>query len=403
MAVKRIPIVIVSRSARRFPEIGGAPRLSMDYARIVAENFNETFKVYFVGQYKPKSSSGQVNFIKVSNRFGVESKHKLFYLFKAFLLDVKITLKTISFIGLTKNIGVVHVNSNISAILIRILRRRMPIVYTVHDSTSNGRNLTTNFFENIARMINNKLFESLAVRVADCVIAVSPHIKRQLSASKKVTLLFPYPSVLSAKEKMIPLKDDHSFLQKYGLTPNKFILTVGHQDGRKRFDSVIRALNLIENKNLILVIIGRGKENINLRSLCDELGINSRIRFLENVADSDLLRFYRLSVMFVLASHSEGFPIAVVESACSGTPSLLFLEDGISMMESIDKGFIQVYNSIDPNTIANRINLLLREIEMSENMSREIAYWAKEAFGINEYAKNLQTLYNRVMDGKRRI
>jgi glycosyltransferase involved in cell wall biosynthesis len=92
----------------------------------------------------------------------------------------------------------------------------------------------------------------------------------------------------------------------------------GNISERKGFDITLRALALVNNKNLHLVVIGDGPYRQNLVELSRELMISDRVHWLgrrdnaaELIAGCDL---------FVLSSRNEGMANVMLEAMASGTP-----------------------------------------------------------------------------------
>lgn len=115
-----------------------------------------------------------------------------------------------------------------------------------------------------------------------------------------------------------------------GVDPDKFktiefnkkedyILTVGRLTKFKRVDILIKALNQLRNKQIILKIIGDGEEKINLLTLTKKLNLKNRVEFLSGVSDEDLVEIYAKAKIFILASKNEPFGIVPIEAMASGT------------------------------------------------------------------------------------
>jgi glycosyltransferase involved in cell wall biosynthesis len=80
----------------------------------------------------------------------------------------------------------------------------------------------------------------------------------------------------------------------------------------------IRALAGIPDAEL--VVIGRGPMARSLRNLAAALSVGSRVRFIDQVSQAELVRYYNAADALVLASVSEGMPNVVLEAIACGTP-----------------------------------------------------------------------------------
>ena len=96
------------------------------------------------------------------------------------------------------------------------------------------------------------------------------------------------------------------------------LLSVGNLIEQKGHDLAIRAVAGIPDAEL--VVIGRGPASRSLRDLAASLGVGDRVRFLANLPQAELVRYYNAADALVLASVSEGMPNVVLEAIACGTP-----------------------------------------------------------------------------------
>lgn len=98
----------------------------------------------------------------------------------------------------------------------------------------------------------------------------------------------------------------------------EYIVSVGRLEEVKGFDVLIKAFSGIRDAGLKLVIIGGGGENAFLVDLAHSLGVQERVLFLGYLRNP--LPIVAGAKLFVSASWSEGFGLAVLEAACIGVP-----------------------------------------------------------------------------------
>lgn len=93
----------------------------------------------------------------------------------------------------------------------------------------------------------------------------------------------------------------------------------------KNIKDLILAYALLkkQEKQLSLVIIGRGPQERELKDLAKNLKLKRGIKFLSNLSRKDLIRQFTASTIFCLPSEVEGFGITVVEAAAAGTPYIV--------------------------------------------------------------------------------
>ena len=98
------------------------------------------------------------------------------------------------------------------------------------------------------------------------------------------------------------------------------VLSVGNLVREKGHGLVIEALAGIPGTHL--VIIGSGPDEKRLKSLADQVGCHDRVKFIDYLPQSDLVRYYNAADLLVLASESEGMPNVLLEAMACGTPSI---------------------------------------------------------------------------------
>lgn len=99
---------------------------------------------------------------------------------------------------------------------------------------------------------------------------------------------------------------------------SKLILSVGELNKNKNHEAVIRALALLEDKNVHYAIAGTGNLHEYLENLAKELGIADRVHLLEY--RTDVVDLYKTADLFIHPSLREGLPVALMEAIASMIP-----------------------------------------------------------------------------------
>jgi len=108
--------------------------------------------------------------------------------------------------------------------------------------------------------------------------------------------------------------------EKYNL-PDTFILYVGRLNVRKNIFNLLRALPLLENSAVPLVIVGGYDWKMtSVDELLEELGIKHRVIFTGPVYGDDLPRIYALATVQCFVSYAESFGLPALEGMASGVP-----------------------------------------------------------------------------------
>lgn len=109
--------------------------------------------------------------------------------------------------------------------------------------------------------------------------------------------------------------------KKFGIE-SEYILFVGTLQPRKNITRLIEAFSLLKkSNNLQLVIVGKkGWLYEEILAAPAKFNVESRVKFLDFVSDSDLPSLYRNALCFVMPSLYEGFGLPVLEAMKYGCP-----------------------------------------------------------------------------------
>ncbi len=114
------------------------------------------------------------------------------------------------------------------------------------------------------------------------------------------------------------------------LGADPLVLCVAQKRPYKNIGALIHAIADLADEPARLVLPGASTPHeAELRALAEQLGVASRVRFLDWISEADLDGLYREATCFVLPSLIEGFGLPVLEAmardlpvACSNRPSL---------------------------------------------------------------------------------
>jgi glycosyltransferase involved in cell wall biosynthesis len=143
------------------------------------------------------------------------------------------------------------------------------------------------------------------------------------------------------------------------------LLAAGRLSPEKGFDILIDAIYLCRDLPIKLLILGSGPHFNKLSDQVFELGLSELIIFEHFVENP--YPFMALADGFVLSSHFEGFPNAVLEAATLGTPIIATPAPG---------GLFDIVNYVDGCHLASEINsdALAKTLRLWCNSSRERLY-----------------------------
>jgi len=112
--------------------------------------------------------------------------------------------------------------------------------------------------------------------------------------------------------------------RKIGFGDEKVVLFAGRIEALKGIDQLLRAVALLNDEKLKLVVIGGNEEDQGqidgLKTLADRLGINERMSFPGTVRHELMPDYYAAADVCVVPSYYESFCLMALESLACGTP-----------------------------------------------------------------------------------
>jgi len=113
-------------------------------------------------------------------------------------------------------------------------------------------------------------------------------------------------------------------VDRFGLSPQGYLLYVGDVDWRKNVEGMVLGLAWAKKHGTVLTLALAGllsdEKHKRLMSLAKAAGVEDLVRCLGFVGDDDLLALYRGSVAHLFVSRAEGFGLTVVEAMAAGCP-----------------------------------------------------------------------------------
>lgn len=102
----------------------------------------------------------------------------------------------------------------------------------------------------------------------------------------------------------------------------KIFLFVGNPLPFKRLDTIINAIALVDDKDIVLAVVGDGYGIEKYKQLAVELGVKRRVRFVGSIQSRhELNRYYQAAKALVVAAvNAESFSLVTVEALAAGCP-----------------------------------------------------------------------------------
>ncbi|MDH6254051.1 glycosyltransferase involved in cell wall biosynthesis [Chryseobacterium sp. H1D6B] len=99
----------------------------------------------------------------------------------------------------------------------------------------------------------------------------------------------------------------------------KNVVAIGNLSSRKGFDNLLKVFSRLKNENILLHILGDGKDKEILHQMKDFLGLKN---VFFHGRQENPYQFLKFADLFILSSRYEGFPNVLLEAGACGTYSL---------------------------------------------------------------------------------
>jgi glycosyltransferase involved in cell wall biosynthesis len=268
-----------------------------------------------------------------------------------------------------------------------------PLIIHIH-SIESDRAGTENAGNPLVREI-----ESLALHIADKVVAVSEHTKKAIMREyhipgDKIDVVhnsFDPGSLVSqsgdnAYAYLDKMKRDHGY---------KVVVNVGRLTMQKGLPNLLHAFQGVVARvpKAMLLIVGSGDQYYELISLSAQLGIARNVFFADFQRGKNWRDAFSVADLFVMPSISEPFGLTPLEAIGYGTPALITKQSGISevMTNCLKVDFW------DLDEMTNQIVAVLQNKSLGEVLHAN-AYQEYARMSWDHSADKLLKLYNRHME-----
>jgi glycosyltransferase involved in cell wall biosynthesis len=185
-------------------------------------------------------------------------------------------------------------------------------------------------------------------------------------------------------------QEKRKFKIQYGIDPGDLVVgAAGRLVEVKRFDMLIKAAKLMENrKNITFIIAGSGHLEGSLKRLAGELGLK-KIRFTGWL--NDIPSFYKALDAYLMSSEfHEGFGLVTAEAMASGVPVVAINDP--NHMKVINPGHA-IFVVPTPRGISDGIEKILDNRQLALELMAKGRKRAEECFDINRAVKEIEEIY----------
>lgn len=221
---------------------------------------------------------------------------------------------------------------------------------------------------------------TVAIASVPRVFSISEAVQRQLKEKYRVESQVIHNGIYPEKVKVRSVKDKSDDFR---------IVMVSRLDHQKKGqDILIDALSMLKTRgfeNITLDFIGDGESGIFLQHLCEERGLNEKVRFLGTKTQEYIFEHLAEYDLFVQPSRKEGFALTVAEAMAARVPVLV--SSGQGPEEVVEYGRCgYIFKNGDSADCAKKIEQCILAGE-DENMTERACKRVWTLYNVKETAR----------------
>jgi D-inositol-3-phosphate glycosyltransferase len=249
--------------------------------------------------------------------------------------------------------------------------------------------------------------EREVLRNADRIIAATQAELAQLQwlyqcDIRKITIIPPGVDL----SHFYPIPQDEA-KEYIGIPPcDQMLLFVGRIEPLKGIDTLIKAIALLNQEGLFVCLSLIGGENENdpeqvnvemsrLKAVREQAGMNDLVAFLGKRDQDTLPYYYSAAEAVVVPSFYESFGMVALEAMACGVPVVASQVGGLAFL--VQDGVTGLTVPVDePEALAERLLLLLKDADMRKKMGEQAAKFAQD-YGWEKIAQRVISVYNELL------
>ena len=257
--------------------------------------------------------------------------------------------------------------TGISALLLA-KKRHIPVVGALHFIPEQIDRVIWGGFEGMfTSIINNYI--NFIYNQYDSVMTPSNFFASYLRRDDVKTPIFVISNGTDT-EKFHPAPVNYPLRKRLGISKDSTVFFyLGRLDGDKNVETLVRALPYTD-KNVVLLVVGKGKKKAMLHKLADKLGVASKVVWVDYITNEEMPDYYHAADIFSIMSAFEGQSIVALQAAASGLPILAANASALpEICRDHENGFL--VDTYDAKTLAARMDELVHNKKMLEEFGAE--------------------------------
>lgn len=299
--------------------------------------------------------------------------------------------KAVKIINIFKRYDILHLHSFIPVLCLCAAASRRKIVYTIHGGFSPAAEMT------VIKRIKKAMLKYYLNKWADHVTFNSRFTRQAAEAAYGLSGVrrdVVYNGTAARERVEQDSSEEEAQRREIG---GRFVVgTASHFIRIKRIDLLIRAFARFSNgRNTVLMLVGDGPLEPDLKRLCESLGISGATIFTGPKSDAVICQ--RLMDVCVFPSGFESFGLAAMETLSLGKPTIIF-GDSCGMLETAGAFLADdVVNDIEQ--LAGRLEHYYENREEIERDAGRRMEYSKE-FSLDKAAAGYGEIYDLLLGKK---
>jgi len=279
------------------------------------------------------------------------------------------------------------VPAGLALIMVRILTK-IPIVLSLIGRTDvlNDDNL---YFK------KHRIYFLSILKFTSYVISISRYALGQFCEQIPVKII---PYGVDTK-RFSPKINGEKVRESLGIDKNKVILFALQRLVKvKRVDILIKSLKYVleVNKDVFLIIGGKGYEEQSLKVLAKKIGVYDNVIFTGHISEQDIPNYFAMSDVFVFSSPNETFGIVIAQGMASGKPIVAI--NSTAIPEVVDNGINGILvESLNPKKFAAALIKLLNSKDLLKQYSEDGRKKAIEKYDWDIIAHQYEEIFKNLV------
>ena len=252
--------------------------------------------------------------------------------------------------------------------------------------------------------------EKEVLRISDRIVAATPAEMAQLqwlyhADGEKIEIIPPGVEL----SRFYPIPEDEA-KEYVGIKPcDQMLLFVGRIEALKGIDTLMKATAIMRENgvDVCLAVIGgetdpseecENEEMLRLMAIREEIGLTNLVAFLGKRSQDTLPYYYSAAQAVVVPSHYESFGMVALEALACGAPVVASEVGGLAyLIQDGVTGF--TVPSDDPQALAEKLSILLRDRELREQMCNNAIEFVQN-YSWRKIASRVAELYESLVEEK---